>query len=740
MAIWPYSARADLETYTPQVTYKLYARTNFPASSSWQLLPLEPGWQLNESANAASVLKLAPINELLDFSDEADRSNRMQLAGQIRLDAIINGDTERRFLGELRGLDPESVDFDIEAVDDFARWNTTSSAYYLEGTRIALTTPADLIQVTRNGYTNVYGVDTTAGGGDDEAFYEADTSNPRRRWAPSAVIVKDGSAVQLQQDVDYRLIPELGVLQVIASGVTPATIENVEVYEEGTLTIGDVVKTILQHPLTDRGFGYTSAMWQISRLTAAGSTTTTINVADGVRHWFPHHNVTISGETRRIATRDLAAGTITLATALSGAPGTGVAVLYDTLDTGIDLAQARWSHSDGTNMDWWQRTLKEVNDTLILRFNPAEGTDGVYELLRWQQPATPDYTLRNEERVTAVQPRNLDKFYTSMVGTGTMESPENLCAVATLTHVLGSAYPPHPGDPLKQYVEGLPVYYGAGFNPGAPGSDPCDAHYWTDNNPNTTMGFHDGYAYAFQELARYDFTTTRTLRRVVLVAQATQHGGAMMPGYTVEVSTDAVNWNAVSPLLDQRFLNPSQGVTVESDQISFPLARYLRVMVKPAKDGATNYDDPLLGMALIAAYEEVDYEVTAQIQGTVASPASDILVTVPYEPYELTVPTYYPDILTRLRDTQRCAPPTNLGQTLNEVKALELMYIKLADALIIYQHVSWTHVCDPYVRIGDAPLTEDAINGDVPIFVEEIGLSDAEVSVDGTNYDSGVMP
>ena len=95
-----------------------------------------------------------------------------------------------------------------------------------------------------------------------------------------------------------------------------------------------------------------------------------LKITGGVRHLFPYHRVVISGQTRSITARSLVNDTITLDSALSGAPGAGVAVSYDTLWIGLDLTQALWARKDGSAMDFYQ-TFPSIR----LPFNRCPGLD-----------------------------------------------------------------------------------------------------------------------------------------------------------------------------------------------------------------------------------------------------------------------------------------------------------------------------------------------------------------------------
>jgi hypothetical protein len=758
MAIFPFSTRTILEQNDPQVEYKLYARTRFEESSAWERIPLEPGWSLEENANAASVLKLNPINLTWLFSNEANRANRMQLGAQIKLVVIVGGVEEARFIGELNGEDPSTDDFSIEVYDDFAKWNTTSSALSLEATRLELPASCNLALIEKPGYNAVYGIEAVAANAD--AFYGGDytTPTPRRPWAMSSVIVRDADGNAISSDV-CRIIAELGYIQVTQDGIEPVSIEGVEVYLESTLDLGDLVKAILSHPnATGRlqGLGYDSSSWTIQRTCASGCTTTVLKLAEGARHLYPYHKVTVNSETRRVVSRSLSAGTITLESALSSAPASGAAVSYDTLDVGIDAQEAKWDYGDGSNMDFWQRLMKDVGYTVLLRYNPAEN---VYELLRWQMSAAAEYNLAAQNRVMSIQPRSLADLYTCYVGTGELEKPANLCTLSSLTHVLGMPadldggfeYPPpgysYPGAPfspnqqLKAYLYGVPVYWDSGYDPDTgSASDPCGLARWFDGDANTTVGWHQNYDRTqWYKLCQFWFHATKTIRRFILCAANSQKP-ELPYTYTVEVSVSGTpgSWKALSPALKNRSLKPLEVVDVSEAEISNAQAQYLRVLAKPEKDGATNLGDPFLGVSIIAAYERTNYTAVAQIQGT--DPDEVFRVSVPWPPYYKDISTYYPALLQRFGNQQRSAPPEKLGNVLNKVKAKELMLIKLDSGIRLYQKVKYTHTCDPYARIGDCPLAVDELNGSVPIFIEHVSLTDAETVIEGVNYNAVVLP
>ena len=728
MSIFPHSVRDLIDSTVAEVVWEFYWRTNFTESNTWQKIELEPDWTLSEKVNQAAQLSFMPINTDLLFSDEDNPANRCTLAAQVKaICTVYDGDTsysETQFLGEVRDIDPEDILTDLVALDPFAYFVTTDSEFFLEATRINIAGPVAL--AVSADYTGCYGISTATAA----AFYGGNTSNPRRPWAQCSLIVYDSSGDPLDPE-DYEVIPSHGLIRKTRDDANdPATIENVDVYQEGTLDISDPIKAALVISMADGGLGYTSANWEITRTCGTGSTDTVIVLSEGVRHLYPYHNVTIAGETRRIESRDLAAGTITLDSALTSAPAASTSVSYDTLNVGIDIQSADWDPGKGSNMDYWAVTRDKLAESVVLRYNPAEE---VFEIIRYKQPATSDYTLPNRKRATSSQPRSLDEVFTRVKGTGTLERPTNLCSLATLTHVLGSAYPPHPGDKLKQYIDGEVVYYDSGYNPASDPSDPCDIHYLTSGDGNRSVGFHEGYSYAWKEFARHDFGETKLIRLAEIVAAVSQNSFEF--GYWLQGSLDEATWYNVSPALTKRWLRPGEGIALERADLARPEMRYARLMVWPAKDGATNYNDPFLGAGFLGLYESTDYTVVAKLQDT--NPTETVTVKVPYHPYTKTISTYGESILTRLGGRHRTAPPLKLDGVLNEVAAQELAYIELDSARKLYQRVYWTHVHDPYTRIMDAVSAEDSHNGaHDPLVEERIIVGGQESRFAGTDYNA----
>ena len=284
MARFPHSStRAAIEGYSPLIQYEFYARTQFAESNSWLLLDVADDWELTEKTNEGQVLKFNPLNVDLAFSDELDPANRMQMGAEIKLEATIEGVTEIKFFGTIESVDPDGIDFGVEAYCPFARWNTQGCDVNLEALRYPLTTPVALVEITGYGIANntVWGVSTV----EPPAFYAADTDNPRRPWADAPVIIRtaydndgDGELDPVPPDT-VTIVPESGMILVTASkdseghDVVPVTVENVEVYIEGTLDFSDVLKAIIATAKVDGGTAGTSALWTLALTTAAGCTT-----------------------------------------------------------------------------------------------------------------------------------------------------------------------------------------------------------------------------------------------------------------------------------------------------------------------------------------------------------------------------------------------------------------------------------------------------------------------------------
>ena len=228
----------------------------------------------------------------------------------------------------------------------------------------------------------------------------------------------------------------------------------------------------------------------------------------------------------------------------------------------------------------------------------------------------------------------------------------------------------------------------------------------------------------------YDLLALHRIRAIRLLAISSQRDFPY--GYWVQGSVDGVVWFDLSAKLYKVYIKPADGVEVSADELTAREVRYVRVMVFPAKAHERSIPGPLLGLGELGVYEDLEYTAIAQIQDS--DPDGSYVVRIPVSPWSKVISTYYPATLERFGGVHRTAPPRDLGQTLNELKGRELAYILLDAALKLYQTVKFTHVADPYVRIGDTVSAEDPWNGTQTIYVEAISLSKAETVIEGTNY------
>lgn len=727
MAPFPHSVLAVLDGGDGNCRWDFYAKTNFAASNTWVAVKFAPDWHIALKTNGAMVLKANPPNEELEYGDDtAATAQRMSLFAWVRGDCTVKvggvAKTETLFLGRLWDGDPADEQFDFTAYCRLHDLAFTTGFVNEEATRIALTAGAVLDQLTDNGYTDVWALDAAHTTG----FIDGNASNPRRPLAPSNIVLYDDNGDPVPLD-KYRLVPPQGAIQLTdASVVTPLTADGIEVYQEGTLDISDPIKTLLATAKIDRGPGCTSANWLITRNCSTGCTTTVLTLQEGCRHLFPYHNVTVSGETRRITERDLAAGTITLDAALSGAPANGTDVVYDTLNVGIDIQQAKWSNGRGSIMDYLQRMREQAGDTVAFGYCAEHD---VFELRRSEQAASADYTLSEDARVSISQGRSLSTIFSCFVLTGELESPVNLLRADNFTPNAAVIT-----DPIDC------KYYDGSSQPTYADGSTFDPALWFDGLNNTAAGVHDGLDLdTYYNVGYWTLDAETDLRGLLFTAAPTQNQGApgeyRQSGVIFEGSLDNVTYFVISPAFDRRLLDPSERVLVEEDQIFQGRAGYVRLWIKPAKDGNDNWDDPLLGAGEVGAYEFTRYEVKAQVQDT--DPAGVVLVRVPYEPYQLELSTYYPDFLERTGGLQLVAPPEDLADTLNEVKAQELAWLKVHDAMKRRQSVDANYACNPYLRLGDTVELTDRINGDWTGLVETLDFSLTHTQVEGTDFNGG---
>ena len=254
-----------------------------------------------------------------------------------------------------------------------------------------------------------------------------------------------------------------------------------------------------------------------------------------------------------------------------------------------------------------------------------------------------------------------------------------------------------------------------------------------DGDSNRGFGRHDApYAYEFYDFAAYDLglddsgQPTRVSAIGVVAANSKNVNSQKSAntkfsyGYEILGSVDGVNYERVSP--DAHLLLPPLAEALLTN-LTMRRMRYVKVRVKPAKDGVSNESDPGLALNEIRMFGEEDFVVEAAVQGD-----------DPDRPY------YYPELLEKTAAAGPQVLTVDVGDELPESEALKLARDLLEESLYLYLGYEAVCIADPTVRVGDTvSCTHPVAGGDQAFLVERVELTQTKTRVFGTDYNAEVL-
>jgi hypothetical protein len=373
---------------------------------------------------------------------------------------------------------------------------------------------------------------------------------------------------------------------------------------------------------------------------------------------------------------------------------------------GIDINRVRWDETDGSTMDFVAYLKKTLPSNVVLSYDSAVG---VFKLEKLVQKAEPDLTLMNPIRVDA--PRDTHGIYTRIVVTGAETSPTPLTDNAQLTDLLG-------GDGEVYRWDGNRRIVGEGT-----------IALISDGNANSGFGRHNlsGEPYAWRDFALFDLGEPPSggqyrISRVDVVA-ANSHNPNSQSGanqiflYGVDLlgSADGVEFVRIAPDA-KMYLKPLEVRVIESP--TFDRFRYLKVRVKPAKDGLSNQNDPGCALNEIRVYGSMRFTAEVAVQGD--DPQDDF---------------YFPALLEKTAGIGHLTYLEDTGDALDRYKALERAGILLNEFIRSFQRIEYACVVDPMLDAGMTAAVNDALTGVVTgVLVERVVIEQTKTSVTGVDY------
>jgi hypothetical protein len=254
-----------------------------------------------------------------------------------------------------------------------------------------------------------------------------------------------------------------------------------------------------------------------------------------------------------------------------------------------------------------------------------------------------------------------------------------------------------------------------------------------DGDSNRGFGRHDApYAYEFYDFAKYDLGLDENgqparVSAVGVVASNSKNVNCQKSanskfsyGYEILGSIDDIDYEPISP--DAHLLLPPLAEVLLTN-LTMRRMRYVKIRVKPAKDGVSNESDPGLALNEIRIFGEDDFVVEAAVQGV-----------APGEPY------YCPELLEKTAAAGPQVLTVEVGDELPESEALRLAQDLLEESLYAYLGYEAVCIADPTVRVGDTVSCIHPVTGDAQAFlVERVELTPARTRVYGTDYNAEIL-
>jgi hypothetical protein len=373
---------------------------------------------------------------------------------------------------------------------------------------------------------------------------------------------------------------------------------------------------------------------------------------------------------------------------------------------GIDINRVNWCDSDGSVVNFWTSLKKLIPSSVILHY---DSTSGKFKLGKVVQKPEADLELMNPIRVNAR--RNGHEIYTRVVVKGKVVNPKSLTDEAAINDLLA-------GQGEIYRWDGSNKIFGEGT-----------VALIADGNANSGFGHHNlsGEPYDWKDFVLIDLGIPESgsphrISRIDIVAgnshNPNSQSGAnaiFLYGYDILGSTDGVDFVRVSP--DARmYLKPLEIRTIENP--TFDRLRYLKVRVKPAKDGLSNQNDPGCALNEIRVYASTEFEAVAAIQGD--EPQAEF---------------YYPSLVEKTASVGYLTYIENAEGVLDYFKAINYSKVLLNEFIRSYQRVEFVCVVDPMIAPMMTAGVRDPLTGlDMTILVERVTLERGKTIVTGVNY------
>lgn len=373
---------------------------------------------------------------------------------------------------------------------------------------------------------------------------------------------------------------------------------------------------------------------------------------------------------------------------------------------GIDVNRVRRNESDGNVAGFWASLKKLIPSSIVLFYDSAQGK---FKLEQVVQKPEADLELMNPIRVNA--PRNGHEIYTRVVVKGEVVNPKSLADDATINDLLA-------GQGEIYRWDGSNKVFGEGT-----------IALVADGNANSGFGHHNlsGEPYDWKDFALIDLGVPEPggLHRIsqINIVAANSHNpnsqssanAVFLYGYDILGSTDGIDFVRVSP--DARmYLKPLEVKTIGN--LTFDRLRYLKIRVKPAKDGLSNQNDPGCALNEIRVYGSTCFEATAAIQND--DPQGEF---------------YYPALAEKTASMGYLTYIENTEGAFDYFNALEYAKALLNEFVRSYQRVEYQCIVDPMVTPMITAGVTDSLTGlETTVLIERVAIEFGKTTVSGVDY------
>jgi hypothetical protein len=254
-----------------------------------------------------------------------------------------------------------------------------------------------------------------------------------------------------------------------------------------------------------------------------------------------------------------------------------------------------------------------------------------------------------------------------------------------------------------------------------------------DGDPNHGFGRHNKpYLYQFYDFALIDLGLDGDglpprISAIELTAANSYNVNSQKSantkfsfGYEILSSLDGIDYERISPDT-QVLLAPLQIARI--DNLTMPRMRYVKVRVKPAKDGVSNDSDPGLALNEIRIFGDDTFTAEAALQDT--DPNGEF---------------YCPELLEKCGGAGAQVLLVDIGDTLPECEAAKLAADLLAESLCNYMSFEVETSANPTVLVGQTVAYAHPASGTMCTFlVERIELTPSRSRIFGTDFNAEVL-